>query len=143
MPFFKFLIIFIILFITSCSESVQNNGLTITKINQIKIEIGKTSKAELSNKYGPPIFESIFNYGVIYYVSHKSSYLNFNPRTTKDLVVLEITFDSKNIVKNIKKYSENDAVKIDVSKETTNDTDNKGVLLKQIFDNVRKKNLKN
>ena len=143
MPFFKFLIIFIILFITSCSESVQNNGLTITKINQIKIEIGKTSKDELSNKYGPPIFESIFNYGVIYYVSHKSSYLNFNPRTTKNLVVLEITFDNKNIVKNIKKYSENDAVRIDVSKETTNDTDNKGVFLKQIFDNVRKKNLKN
>ena len=44
MPYFKFLIIFIILFISSCSENIQKNGLSITKINEIKVKIGETSK---------------------------------------------------------------------------------------------------
>ena len=140
---FKFFIIFIILFISSCTESVQKNGLSITKINQIKIKIGKTSKFDLDNKYGPPVFESIFNNDVIYYVSHTSSYLNFNPRTTKELVVLKITLDGKNIVQKVQKYSEKDAKSINVSNMNTNLRDNKGMFWKQILENMKRQTVRN
>ena len=143
MPNLKFFIIFLVFFISSCTQSIQKNGLSSTKINQIKIKIGETSKDELNNKYGPPVFESIFNNNIIYYASHTSSYLNSNPRETKQLIVFKITLDDKNIVQNIQKYTEKNAKDIDVSKMNTNDRDNKGVFWKQILQNMRKNAVKN
>ena len=143
MPYFKFFIIFIILFFSSCTQTTQKNGLSITKIKQIKIKIGETTKEDLNNKYGPPIFESVFNNNIIYYASHTSSYLNFNPRETKQLIVFKITLNSKNIVKNVQKYNEKNAKDIDISNMSTNDKDNKGMFWKQIIENMRRKAVKN
>ena len=140
---FKFFIIFFILFISSCSEKKYTNGLSLLQINQMDIKIGEITKNQIYIKYGPPIFESVFNKNVIYYLSHKSSYLNFNPRETKELVVLEIAFDNKNIVKSIDKYSEKNAKNIDVSKEITKKENNKGIFIKEIIDNMKRNNLNN
>ena len=142
MPYFKFFIIFIILFSSSCTQITQKNGLSITKIKQIKIKIGETTKEALNNKYGPPVFESVFNNNIIYYASHTSSYLNFNPRKTKQLVVFKITLNSKNIVKDVQKYNEKNAKDISISNMTTNNRDNKGMFWEQILDNIRKNALK-
>lgn len=140
---FKFFIIFFILFISSCSEKIQTNGLSLLQINQMDIKIGEVTKNQIYIKYGPPIFESVFNKNVIYYLSHKSSYLNFNPRETKELVVLEITFNNKNIVKSINKYSEKNAKNVNVSMENTTNKNNQGEFFKQIIDNLKRNNLKN
>ena len=104
----------------------------------MKIKIGETSKDDLNNKYGPPIFESIFNNNIIYYGSHISSYLNFNPRKTKKLVIFKIILDSKNIVVKVQKYTEKDAQDIDISDMKTNDEDNKNIFWKQILTNMQK-----
>ena len=143
MPYFKFLIIFIILFISSCTDNIQKNGLSIRQINEIKIKIGETSKEDLNNQYGPPLFESIFNKDIVYYASHTSSYLNFNPRKTKQLIVLKITLDNKNIVQNVRKYTEKNAKDIHVSNMNTNDRDTSGILWKQILQNIKKSTIQN
>ena len=140
---FKFFIIFFILFTSSCSEKIDTNGLSLLQINQMDIKIGEVTKNQIYIKYGPPIFESVFNKNVIYYLSHKSSYLNFNPRETKELVVLEITFNNKNIVKSINKYSEKNAKNVNVSMENTTNKNNQGEFFKQIIDNLKRNNLKN
>ena len=140
---FKFFIIFFILFISSCSEKIQTNGLSLLQINQMDIKIGEITKNQIYTKYGPPIFESVFNKNVIYYLSHKSSYLNFNPTETKELVVLEIAFDNKDIVKSIDQYSEKTAKNIVVSKEITTKENNKGIFIKEIIDNIKRNNLNN
>ena len=140
---FKFFIIFFILFISSCSEKIHTNGLSLLQINQMDIKIGEVTKNQIYIKYGPPIFESVFNKNVIYYLSHKSSYLNFNPIETKELVVLEITFNNKNIVKSINKYSEKNAKNVNVSMENTTNKNNQGEFFKQIIDNLKRNNLKN
>ena len=143
MPYFKFLIIFIILFISSCTDNIQKNGLSITKINEIKVKIGETSKEDLYNKYGPPVFESIFNNDIVYYASHTSSYLNFNPRETKQLIVLKITLDNKNIVQNVQKYTEKNAKNIHISNMNTNNRNNRGIFWKQILQNLKRSDVQN
>jgi len=140
---FKFFIIFFILFISSCSEKIHTNGLSLLQINQMDIKIGEITKNQIYTKYGPPIFEGVFNKNVVYYLSHKSSYLNFNPTETKELVVLEITFDNKDIVKSIDQYSEKTAKNIVVSKEITTKKNNKGIFIKEIIDNLKRNNLNN
>lgn len=140
---FKFIIVFFILFMSSCSEKNHTNGRSLLQINQMDIKIGEITKNQIYIKYGPPIFESVFNKNVIYYLSHKSSYLNFKPRKTRELVVLEITFDNENIVKSIDKYSEKNAKNVYVSKEITTKENNKGIFIKEIIDNFKRNNLKN
>ena len=139
----KVLLLFIIFFISSCSEKIQINGLTNTIISQMNVDIGTTTKDELNKKYGPPVFEGIFNNNIIYYISHESSYQNFNPRKTKKLLIFKIILDKDDKVKSLKKYTEENAQNIIVSKEKTRTINNEGILLKQILENIKKNNLKN
>ena len=113
----KLIIFILVFFLNSCSQNFQNNGLSEKKLDNLEIEIGKTSKQSLINKYGPPIFENIFNENVIYYVSHNTSYKTFEKRKTNKLLVYEIILDNKNIVKNFKAYTEKDGVDINISKK--------------------------
>ncbi|MGY9059259.1 MAG: hypothetical protein ACKVHI_05720, partial [Candidatus Puniceispirillales bacterium] len=75
--------------------------------------------------------------------SHTSSYLNFTPRKTKQLIVFKIILDNNNIVRNVRKYTEKKAKDIVISKMNTNDRDNKGVFWKQILNNMKRQAIKN
>ena len=113
----KLFIILLIFILSSCAQTFQNNGLSEKEIENLDIEIGKTSKKYLINNYGPPIFENVFNDNVIYYVSHSTSYKTLEERKTKKMSVLEITLDNKDIVQNLKKCSEKDSFQINLSKK--------------------------
>ena len=127
----------------SCSPTIQNNGLSEVKFNKIKIEIGKTSKKDLIRKYGPPIFQSVFNENVIYYVSHKTSFKLLDELKTKKLLIYEIYLNKKNIVKNFQEYSEKDALKVKISDKATGDRKDTIFIWKEILNNMRRKNLQN
>ena len=56
--YYQIILISIFSFIlTSCSPTIQNNGMSEIKFNKIIIETGKTSKNDLIRKYGPPEVE--------------------------------------------------------------------------------------
>ena len=135
---FKILITISLFFLFSCSETVERHGLSQKKIQNIELEIDITSKKSLINSYGPPVFESLFYDNIIYYVSHVSSFKNFDDRKTKNLKVIEIIFDKNNIVQNYNEYSEQDSFKIKVSEKETDDTNNNGLMFwKEIISNLR------
>ena len=129
--------------LTSCSPTIQNNGLSKIKFDKIIIEIGKTTKKELIKKHGPPVFESLFNKNVIYYVSHQTSYKLLDKIKTKKLLIYEISLNDKNIVESFKKYSEKDSFNISVSdKESDHDKDNV-FIWKELLDNMRRNKIQN
>ena len=129
--------------LTSCSPTIQNNGMSENKLKKIVIDIGKTSKNDLIKKYGPPVFESVFNEKVIYYVSHKTSYKLLDKAKTKKLLIYEISLNDKNIVKNFKKYSEKDSFNISIS-DKSSDHDKESVFIwKELLNNMRRNNIQN
>ena len=128
--------------LTSCSPTIKNNGMSENKFKKIIIEIGKTSKNDLIKKYGPPVFEGVFNEKVMYYVSHKTSYKLLDKVKTKKLLIYEISLNDKNIVENFKKYTEKDSLNISISdKESEHDKDNV-FIWKELLNNMRKNNIK-
>ena len=143
MYYLKFFIYIMSFVLTSCSPTIQNNGLSEVKFNKIKIEIGKTSKKDLIRKYGPPIFQSVFNENVIYYVSHKTSYKLLDELKTKKLLIYEIYLNKKNIVKNFQEYSEKDALKVEISDKATGEGKDTIFIWKEILNNMRRKNVQN
>ena len=95
-------------------------------------------------KYGPPVFESVFNSNTIYYVSHVSSYKHLNDRKTKKLIVFEVIFDQKNLVQKVNKYDEKDAVNLKISNKKTLDNNNKSLsFFKDMFNNLRRRTVDN
>ena len=143
MYYLKIFICIMSFLLTSCSPTIQNNGLSEVKFNEIKIEIGKTSKKDLTRKYGPPIFQSIFNDNIIYYVSHKTGYKLLDKFKTVKLSIYEIYLDKKNIVENFQEYSEKDALNIEISDKVTGDDKDAVFILKEILNNMRRKNVQN
>ena len=134
---FTFLILF---FLISCSQNFQNNGLSDKIVKNFNVEIGKTSKKQLISKYGPPIFENLFNNNTIYYVSHNTSYKTFTKRKTNKLLVFEIFLDDKNVVKEFKKFTEKDSLDLDISKKEDKNLDFSN-FWKDIINAMRKRNV--
>tara|TARA_Y100001935_G_C16886746_1_gene305187 strand:+ start:60 stop:485 length:426 start_codon:yes stop_codon:yes gene_type:complete len=137
MYYLKSFIFLLLFFLISCSQNFQNNGLSDKTVKNFNVEIGKTSKKQLVSKYGPPIFENLFNNNTIYYVSHNTSYKTFTKRKTNKLYVFEIVLDDENIVKEFKKFTENDSLDLDISKKEDIDID-MSAFWKDIINAMRK-----
>ena len=141
MYYLKFILILAVFFNVSCSQKIQKTGLSSVKINEIRIEEGITTKSILMKKYGPPVFESVFNKNTVYYVSHVTGYKNLSDRKTLNLVVFEITFNDKNIVNKIKKYNELDTKNVKISKKNSIEKNNTSIQFwKDIINNLRRRN---
>ena len=140
MYYLKPFIFLILFFLISCSQNFQNNGLSDKTVKNFNVEIGKTSKKQLISKYGPPIFENLFNNNTIYYVSHNTSYKTFTKRKTNKLYVFEIFLDDNNIVKEFKKFTEKDSLDLDISKKEDIDID-MSAFWKDIINAMRKRNI--
>ncbi len=142
MYFLKFILISVVFFNASCSQNIQKTGLSNVKINEIKIEEGITTKSNLIKKYGPPVFESVFNKNTVYYVSHITGYKNLSERKTLNLFVLEITFNNKNIVNKIKKYNKFDSKNVKISDKNSLEKNNVSIQFwKDIINNLRRRNI--
>ena len=131
----------IILFFTACSQNFQQNGLSNKKLNNFEIIIGETSKQYLTEKYGPPIFEDIFNKNVMYYISHDTSYKTFQKRKTDKLLVFEIILDDKNIVQDFKQYTKKDSFDVNISKSDDTSGINLTMFWKDIINAMRRRNI--
>ena len=142
MFYLKFILILVIFFNASCSQKIQKTGLSSVIINKIKIEEGITTKSNLMKKYGPPVFESVFNQNTVYYVSHVTGYKNLSDRKTLNLVVFEITFNDKNIVNKVKKYNKFDSKNVKISKNNSLEKNNTSIQFwKDIINNLRRRNV--
>ena len=142
MYFLKFILLSVVFFNASCSQNIQKTGLSNVKINEIKIEEGITTKSNLIKKYGPPVFESVFNKNTVYYVSHITGYKNLSDRKTLNLVVFEITFNNKNIVNKIKKYNKFDSKNVKISDKNSLEKNNVSIQFwKDIINNLRRRNI--
>ena len=142
--YYQFILICIFsVILTSCSPTIQNNGISENKLKKIVIEIGKTTKNDLIKKYGPPVFEGVFNKNVIYYVSHKTSYKLLDKVKTKQLLIYEITLNDKNIVDNFNKISEKDSFDISISDKASDHDKDSVFIWKELLNNMRKNNIQN
>ena len=142
MYYLKFILISVVFFNASCSQNIQKTGLSNVKINEIKIEEGITTKSNLVKKYGPPVFESVFNKNTVYYVSHITGYKNLSDRKTLNLVVFEITFDNNNIVNKINKYNKFDSKNVKISNKNSLEKNNVSIQFwKDIINNLRRRNI--
>ena len=144
MNFLNYFLIIAVFLFTGCVQTKQINGISFNKINDFNIEVGKTSKNLLLNKYGPPSIESPFNKNIIYYVSQNTIYKNLDAPKVKKLILYKINLDENNLVKEFKQYDEKDIAKLEIAEDIGRQNDNKLMLIiKEMLGNLQKQNLQN
>ena len=147
MRFLNCFLIIAVFLLTGCVQTKQINGISFNNINDFNLEIGKTSKNSLINKYGPPSFESPFNKNIIYYISQNTIYKNLDAPQVKKMILYKVNLDKNNIVKEFKQYDEKNIEKIEIAEDAEDaveQNDNKLMLIiKEIIGNMQKRNLQN
>ena len=140
----KYFFILIIGFLVSCVETKQVNGIRFDKIDNLKIQIGKTTKFSLLSKYGPPSFESPFNKNIIYYTSQNTVYKNLSAPYVEKMILYQIYLDEDGLVIKFNKYNEKQIVNLEIARDGKEKGRNTfGVLLKEMIENLQKRRLEN
>lgn len=144
MHFLKYFFIIILFFLGGCFQNKQINGIASNKINSFNLEIGKTSKVSIVNRFGPPSFESPFNKNTIYYISQNTIYNNLEAPRVEKMILYEVHLDKNNIVQKINKYDEKEIVDLKIADDVIGQNENTlAVLLKEMVNNLQRRNFKN
>ena len=140
----KYFLMLIIIFLVSCVETKQINGIKLEKINNFNIKIGKTSKLSLTSKYGPPSFESPFQKNIIYYTSQNTVYKNLSTPQVEEMILYQVYLDENGIVTKFNKYNEKDMVNLEIMEDRNEKKENTlRALFKQMINNLQRRNLEN
>lgn len=102
-----------------CGARQANRGNLPTESQMAKIEVGKSTKSQVSNAIGTPSTVGTFDDQVWYYISRKTSKWGFLEEEVLDQQVLAMYFDEKGTLQHIERYTMDDSRNIElVSRET-------------------------
>ena len=141
---YKFLIIFIFIFITNCNlnKVVKHHGVHFLESKQQKLSINKTNKNDIRKILGPPSTTSTFNNDVWIYIERKTSKSSFIKLGKKKMIknnVLVLEIDEKGLLVKKDFFDINDMNKFDFSDETTISTHSKRSFVYDFLSSVRQK----
>tara|TARA_B100002052_G_scaffold243218_1_gene228259 strand:- start:1066 stop:1524 length:459 start_codon:yes stop_codon:yes gene_type:complete len=120
----KKLLIVIFLLTISCTNNkvVKNHGLTALEIKANKIKLLKSNKNDVLNIIGKPSTVSLFDENSWFYIGREKvnqSVFKLGKSKIEKNNVLEVTFNTNNIVETINFYKLEDMNKLKVEKNTT------------------------
>ncbi len=102
-----------------CIRNTDLVGYTFKNKDLSTIKPGKTSQQEIINLLGSPSTYSTYGNNSWYYIATEQESIAFFSAKIKQQKIVEITFDKKNIVNDVKEYSEKDASKIKIVNDKT------------------------
>ncbi len=140
----KILLIFIFLFIISCSSSrlSNNHGLTSLQAKYDKIIINKTNKNDILKIIGPPSSISNFDKSRWFYIETKKtnqSLFKLGIQKIEKNNILIVKFDNKGILNQKKILDLNDMNDVKYVKKITSKEYEKNNTLYKIFSSIREK----
>ena len=140
----KILLIFIFLFIISCSSNrlSNNHGLTSLQAKYDKIIINKTNKNDILKIIGPPSSISNFDKSRWFYIETKKtnqSLFKLGIQKIEKNNILIVKFDNKGILNQKKILDLNDMNDVKYVKKITSKQYEKNNTLYKIFSSIREK----
>lgn len=124
----------------ACSPRVDIRGNAAEQEDMIRIRQGITAASDVRRVLGPPSTVSAFDDKTWYYISKREETVAFLAPAVKSQQVIELQFDDKQVVKQIRTYGLNDARKVArVSRTTKADADEPGVFRSMVDLIVRRR----
>ena len=124
----------ILLLIACATQSPSGHLKEDESISSIKP--GVTSKSDMVKLMGSPSSESTFGPSTWYYISSIHESRSVFPTKVVDQHVIEVAFDSGNLVTNVKEYGMSDGKKVELASRTTPTEGQKLGFFEQILGNL-------
>ena len=140
----RFIILFIIVFLTSCTQNkvTSNHGVLSLEKKYNEIFIKKTNKNDILDILGPPSTSSTFNNNIWIYVERKKtnqSIIKLGKKKIEKNNVLVLELDERNIMVKKELYDLNKMNKLDFSKNTTEKSYSKNTFIYNLLTSLREK----
>ena len=119
-----------------CSPIVDNLGNRTLKENVEQIQVGRTTKIEVTRLLGSPSNVAAFDENTWYYISARQIQLAFlKPRTTEQAVLM-IRFDQSGVVREMKQLGMEDAQPTTFVGRTTPTRGGEPGILRSLYDTM-------
>ena len=140
----RFIILFIIVFIVSCTQNkvTSNHGVLSLEKKYNEIFIKKTNKNDILDILGPPSTDSTFNNNIWIYVERKKtnqSIIKLGKKKIEKNNVLVLELDERDILVKKELYDLNKMNKLDFSKNTTEKSYSKNTFMYNLLTSLREK----
>jgi outer membrane protein assembly factor BamE (lipoprotein component of BamABCDE complex) len=132
--------------LAGCYPTVDHRGFNPEQMQLEKIENNISTKETVQDVLGSPSTTSLFpvegkNWTNWYYIYRKTETTSFFEPKVVDQLVVKITLDEKDIVRNVETQKGIQGEKIKASKERTESTGYESSAMKDIFGNFNKYSL--
>ena len=140
----RFIILFIIVFLASCTQNkvTSNHGVLSLEKKYNEIFIKKTNKNDILDILGPPSTDSTFNNNIWIYVERKKinqSIIKLGKKKIEKNNVLVLELDERGILVKKELYDLNKMNKLDFSKNTTEKSYSKNTFIYNLLTSLREK----
>ena len=140
----RFIILFIIVFLASCTQNkvTSNHGVLSLEKKYNEIFIKKTNKNDILDILGPPSTDSTFNNNIWIYVERKKinqSIIKLGKKKIEKNNVLVLELDERGILVKKELYDLNKMNKLDFSKNTTEKSYSKNTFMYNLLTSLREK----
>ena len=132
---YQYLIIFTLI-LTSCSTIYKDHGYLPLDTDLKSVVIGKDSRNSITELLGSPSGSGVLEDGAIFYISTKiKNFLFYEPKVvSRDMIV--VSFDEKDLVENVERFSLEDGRVIVLSRRITSAPVKGPKILTQILGNL-------
>ena len=124
--------------LTACESTIHTDGQIPDADKLATIQPGVQTKSQVEKLIGSPSTQSTFGATTWYYISKRTSQFAFFDPDTQEQKVIEISFDDKGTVSDIKQYSLADAQNVTPSTHTTPTKGKHLTFLDQMIGNMNK-----
>ncbi|MDB2418945.1 outer membrane protein assembly factor BamE, partial [Amylibacter sp.] len=112
-------IIFSTFLLASCSTIYKDHGYLPLDTDLKSVVVGKDTRNSVTELLGSPLGSGVLEDGAIFYISTKiKNFLFYEPKVvSRDMIV--VSFDEKNLVENIEKFTLEDGRVVVLSRRVT------------------------
>ena len=129
-------LIFSTFLLASCSTIYKDHGYLPLDTDLKSVVVGKDTRNSVTELLGSPSGSGVLEDGAIFYISTKiKNFLFYEPKVvSRDMIV--VSFDEKNLVENIEKFTLEDGRVVVLSRRVTSAPVKGPRILSQIFGNL-------
>lgn len=122
--------------LAACAATYRNHGYVPTEQDLAELQVGKSTQEDVAFAIGRPSAIGVLAGSGWYYVGSRFKQLGLRAPQEVDRQVVAISFDDKNVVKNIERFGLKDGEVITISRRVT-DSNVKGLgFLRQLLGNL-------
>jgi outer membrane protein assembly factor BamE (lipoprotein component of BamABCDE complex) len=123
--------------ISGCEAEVQTRGNMVSQRSLQQIQIGQTSRAQISNLLGTPSTTSLFDRGETWiYIGAYTRQESYHAMEELERQVIAVSFDQSGMVSDVRTLSKDDGSEIAIVERQTPTAGNELTIMEQMLGNV-------